>query len=107
MARQRARMSLPAAHDHIAIRTFRIAAEKLVGAEPPEVAGAADARAGSQNRRLVVTALGGVQRLDPKIDLVRFEADRLEVEIEFDAGQSLELFTEPPIVPLRDGCRRS
>src|SRR5271167_3735709 len=110
IARHRPGSALPAAKDHVAIARIaralaiaRLAAEKLVRAEPPEVAGAAHARAGdSRVRRLVVTALRGVQRLDPKIDLAYFEADRLDVEIQIDDSQRLQRFAEQPIVPDRD-----
>ena len=77
-------------------------------AEPPEVAGAADPRAGDGRasggwiRPRAGRALRGSQRLDPKIDLARFEADRLDFEVEFDPCQSLKLFAEQPIAPDRD-----
>src|SRR5271167_4356778 len=97
IARHRPGSGLPAAQDHVAIARIaralavaRLAAEKLVRAEPPEVAGATDAPAGGgRNRWFLGPALRGVQRLDPKIDLAHFEADRLDVEIQIDNNQRL------------------
>ncbi len=55
--------------------------------------------------RLALRA-AGFERLDLELDLAEVEADGLDVEIEFGAGQRLQSFRERPVVPSRDGAGR-
>lgn len=81
----------------------RIAANDFVTPDEPKVARPTDGRTGHpRDRRLLDLRLSCDERFDAQVDLAHVEANRPDVEFEFDAGQRLELFGEQPIIPDRD-----
>ena len=43
-----------------------------------------------------------LRELDPQVDLAHVEADRLDIEVEFDARELLQLLGQQPVIPGSD-----
>src|SRR5271156_1127775 len=66
----------------------RVATDGLVAPDEPKNADPGDGLPGDVgDRRLCGACLFRAEGLDPQIDLARVEADRLDVEVEFDTRQ--------------------
>jgi hypothetical protein len=83
--------------------TSSVAAEELVPPDEPKIAAAGNGWPGNVgDRRLDGARLSCAKGLDEQIDLAHVEADRLDVEVEFDARQRLQLLGQEPIIPQSD-----
>ena len=80
-----------------------VATEELVPPEEPNIAARVTASPEMSGIGSSVALVSfGLSEVDAQIDLAHVEADRLDVEVEFDARQRLQLLGQEPIIPRSD-----
>jgi hypothetical protein len=70
--------------------------------EEPKITALGNGRSLDEGNRGLGHCVAIWQRLNPKVDLTHVEADRLDFEVEIDAGEILQLFCKQSVVPNSD-----